>query len=56
MFQALFIGDGTHEVAFPVDVSLPVSKPLIDVEERVANSVTIVEIPDQEFSENDIKG
>ena len=46
LFQALFISNGPHEGAFPVNICPPVSKPLVDVEERVAKSVTVVEISD----------
>ena len=56
LFQALFISYGAHEVAFPVNVCPPASKPLVDVEEGVATSVTVVEISDKELSEDDIKG
>ena len=55
LFEPSCVVYGTHELLAVLAISLPVPKPLVEVEEPVVRGASEEDVPDEDFSQDSVK-
>ena len=55
MFQSLLIKDWTHQLAIPIQHSLPVANSIVDIQEGITISASKIQVLDEEVLEDNIE-